>query len=81
MSVHVTDHALVRFLERAGGLDVESLRASLGASLARAGKAAKAIGADEFTVKVDGLLYVIERGVVVTILEAGSIVRYGARRR
>jgi hypothetical protein len=81
MIVNVSDHALVRFLERAGGLDVESLRASLGASLSRAGKAAKAIGAGEFAVKADGLVYVIERGVVVTVLSDHMRVRYGARRR
>lgn len=81
MIVHVTDHALVRFLERAGGLDIEALRTSLGASLARAGRAAKAIGAGEFAVKADGLVYVIERGVVVTVLSDHIRVRYGAPRR
>jgi hypothetical protein len=81
MIVNVSDHALVRFLERAGGLDVEGLRASLGASLSRAGAAAKAIGAGEFAVKADGLVYVIERGVVVTVLSGAMRVRYGARRR
>ena len=55
MNVNVSDHALVRFLERAGGLDIEGLRSSLGASLSRAGRAAKAIGAGEFAVKADGL--------------------------
>jgi hypothetical protein len=48
---------------------------------ARAGRAAKAIGAGEFAVKADGLVYVIERGVVVTILSDHMRVRYGARRR
>jgi len=81
MIVAVSDHALVRFLERAGGLDVEGLRAALGASLSRAGRAAKAIGAGEFAVKADGLVYVIERGVVVTVLSDAMRVRYGMRRR
>ena len=79
--MHVTDHALVRFLERAGGLDVEGLRASLGASLSRATKAAKAIGADEFSVKADGLIYIVDRGVVVTVLSGEMRARYGAPRR
>ena len=81
MIVNVSDHALVRFLERAGGLDVESLRALLGASLSRAGRTAKAIGAGEFAVVADGLVYVIERGVVVTVLSDHMRVRYRARRR
>ena len=38
----ITDHALLRFLERAGGLDVEGLRLTLGSSLTRAHSAARA---------------------------------------
>jgi hypothetical protein len=34
MSIGVSDHALLRFLERAGGLDIEELRATAGNSLA-----------------------------------------------
>jgi hypothetical protein len=64
----VSDHALVRFLERAGGLDVEALRARLTASLARAADAAAALGVAEFTVKADGLAYLVSAGVVVTVM-------------
>lgn len=35
-NVRVSDHALLRFIERAGGLDVESVRAALQGSLKRA---------------------------------------------
>jgi hypothetical protein len=64
----VSDHALVRFLERAGGLDVEALRARLTASLARAADAAAALGVAEVTVKADGLAYLVSAGVVVTVM-------------
>ncbi|MGD0640275.1 MAG: hypothetical protein ABSC22_05960 [Roseiarcus sp.] len=68
MILSVSDHALVRFLERAGGLDVEALRARLTASLARAADAAAALGVAEFTVKADGLAYLVSAGVVVTVM-------------
>ena len=68
MIVNVSDHALVRFLERAGGLDVEGLRERLTISLARAGAAATALGAGDFTVKADGLAYLVCGGIVVTVL-------------
>ncbi|MCU0882058.1 MAG: hypothetical protein MUF14_05250 [Hyphomonadaceae bacterium] len=58
--VTVTDHALVRFLERAGGLDVEGLRAHLALSLEAATQAANAIGGgSEVKICVDGLAYVL----------------------
>lgn len=67
MSPRVSDHALVRFLDRAGGLDVEGLRARLSAGLARADEAARRLGAEAYTVKVDGLVFVVRAGVVVTV--------------
>ncbi len=73
--IRVTDHALVRFLERAGGLDVDALRAVLAASLERAATAAASIGARRCTVIVDGLRYVIEDGHLVTVLDASM--RFG----
>lgn len=71
MTVRVTDHALVRFLERAGGLDVEGLRASIAASLERAATAAALLGADEVDVHADGLVYVVRDGTVITITRDG----------
>lgn len=60
--VRVSDHALVRFLERAGGLDVEGLRAHLAASLEAAAAAAGRVGAGARSVRVcvDGLAYTLE---------------------
>lgn len=67
--VRVSDHALLRFLERAGGLDIETLRAAMEVSLSRAIKAAKTIKARECVIRADGLSYVVRDQVVVTILQ------------
>lgn len=72
MSFGVSDHALLRFLERAGGLDIEELRARLANSLARAHDAAISIGADNYLIKADGLLYVVRGETVATVLEERS---------
>lgn len=66
--LRVSDHALLRFLDRAGELDVEELRARLEESLGRAGKAAASICAEDYLIQADGLTYVVREAVVVTIL-------------
>lgn len=68
----VSDHALLRFLERAGGLAVEQLRQTLESSLDRAGRAAAQIEASEYLVVVDELTFVVRSGTVTTILPEGS---------
>jgi len=65
----VSDHALLRFLERAGGLDVEDLRGRLANSLARAHGAAQSVGAGNYIIKADGLVYVVRGETVTTVLE------------
>ncbi len=81
MILSVSDHALVRFLERAGALDVEGLRATLTLSLARAADAAESLGLAEFTVKADGLSYLVSRGIVITVMpDDASPFRRVARR-
>jgi hypothetical protein len=74
----VSDHALLRFLERAGGLAVEQLRQTLESSLDRAGRAAAQIEASEYLVVVDDLTFVVRSGTVTTILPEGTP---GARAR
>lgn len=73
MGVHakigVSDHALLRFLERAGGLAIEELRAQLNASLARAHEAARTLGDADYLIRSDGLLYVVRGDTVTTVLE------------
>lgn len=64
----VTDHALVRFLERAGGIDVEGLRASLSQSLSRVHEAVEQTGGGNYLVSTDTLSFVVRKGHLTTIL-------------
>ncbi len=66
--IQVSDHALLRFLERAGGLNPEPVRALLAASLSRAAQAAQAMRAGRYTILADGLAYLVVDGIVVTIM-------------
>ena len=66
---HITDHALVRFLERAGGLDIEELRSELSTSLARAYAAARSVSESDFLIRADGLVYVVRGQNVVSIID------------
>ncbi|WP_315742793.1 MULTISPECIES: hypothetical protein [unclassified Bradyrhizobium] len=64
----VCDHALLRFIERVGGLDVEALRKSLEGSLNRCDLAAAKLHAEEMVIIADGLKYIVVKNVVVTVL-------------
>lgn len=64
----ISDHVLLRLLERSGGLDLEALREGLQAELARAYEAARAMGDADFLIRKDGLSFVVRGEVVVTVL-------------
>ena len=72
----VTDHALIRFLERSEGIDMEAVRASVADALARAHEAASSIGVANYLVLVDELCFIVRGCKVITILQQPS-----ARRR
>lgn len=65
----VSDHALVRFLERVGGMDVESVRQSLQIGLARSAAAARTMGKADFVIKMEGHLFVVRDDMVTTVLD------------
>lgn len=65
----MTDRALLRFLERAGALDVEQIRGLIANSLERGRRAAERAGVADFKIVVDGLCYVVEKGCLVTVNE------------
>lgn len=67
--LHVSDHALLRILERAGGVDIEALRRSVAQSLGRAVAAAEAIEQNEYKIVAGGLVYIIANQCVVTVHE------------
>lgn len=62
----ISDHAMLRFLERAGGLDIETIRLQLSRSLTRAKEAATNIGGGDYTIKAGGLIYIVVNNRVVT---------------
>lgn len=64
----VTDHAILRFLERAHGLPVEAMRADLSTRLNRAFLAAEKLGELQMHVVVDGLRFVVRDGKVTTVM-------------
>jgi hypothetical protein len=68
MVIRVSDHALLRHLERVGYVDVEGLRAALVEQLARGVGTARQIGADHYVVRFSDAGYVVKNGVVVTVL-------------
>lgn len=61
--VHVSDHALLRYLERALDLDVEWYRRNLGRRLDQV-MLEGATG-----LRIDGLQFRIQEGVVVTVVK------------
>lgn len=65
--VHVSNHALFRWIERTGVVDVEALRTMLESALERAVLANMALGDGECIVLSGGLVYVVKEGVVVTV--------------
>lgn len=67
--IGISDHALVRWLDRTGAMDVEQLRQRLAASLQRACDKAGELDATEFVILADGLVYVVKSDVVVTVLD------------
>lgn len=79
--IRVTDHAMVRFLQRSGAADVEQLRATIAAGLERGRLAAERIGLADYVIVADGLKFVVETGVVVTVLDPGMRARRRGRRR
>lgn len=66
--LRISDHAMLRFLGRAAGFDVDRKREELGAALQRAAHAAATIGVETYLVTVDGFCFVVRKSVVTTML-------------
>lgn len=65
----ISDHALIRWIERTGMADLEPVRSALRDSLARAAGAAGQLGSGEYLILADGLVYVVRNKVLVTVIE------------
>ena len=67
--VQVSDHAVLRYLERAGGFEIEALRQAI------AGRVARTVLPGAHSVVIDGLRYLVRKGpdgvVVVTVVPLG----------
>ena len=63
--VGISDHAVVRYLERKTGLDVETLKKEIVPQKVR--QLMNSCGGGTFKVKVDGVVYVVTDNVLVTI--------------
>lgn len=71
--LQVSDHALLRFMERGADIDVEALRDNLRLSLQHLHDAATSIAAREYLIKADGLLFVVRGDVVTTTLASKDV--------
>lgn len=77
----ITDHALVRFLDRTGAAEIEKLRLMLAHSLERARLGAERAGVADYVITADGLRYVVRDDALVTVLEADRAPGRRRRRR
>ena len=67
--VRVSNHALFRWLERSGVIEVERLRALLSMALDKAYQAGAAMHQGEFLILAGGMVFVIREGTVITCVE------------
>lgn len=77
-ALRVSDHAVFRWLQRSGTVDVEQVRAMLAGALDRAFQVGAAMDVDEFIVISGGMVFLIRDRVVVTVTEEDS--RHGHAR-
>lgn len=77
--IHVTDHAVLQWLERTGLIDVNALRAGIQAKLARSHLAASTLGVDNYLIVADGVVYVVRDNTVTTVVNDEG--RFGHARR
>ncbi|WP_425087013.1 hypothetical protein [Stappia sp.] len=69
MPPRVSDHAVLRYIERIYGLDVDAVRRHI------ADEVASAAAAGAITARIRGASYVIRDGVVVTIINGRQMAR------
>lgn len=70
MTVHVSDHAVLRYLERCCDVDVEAIRQTIGRGCARGVEAGAPV------VRFGGARFLIRNRTVVTVIEGHKIVSH-----
>lgn len=73
--IRVTDHALLRHLERVEGIDVDAIRVKIAAKVDTTAAHVGVTG-----VLVDGFRYVLDQGRVVTVMKKRHIDVHAAGR-
>ncbi len=63
----VSDHALLRFIERVHGVDIEAIRSSIMSS-----RIVEAIKLGATSVTVDGVKMIVRDGVIITVVRKGA---------
>ena len=66
-AIGVTDHAMVRWIERTGLADFAPIREALAESLSTSAEAARQIGVSNYLILADGMVFVVKDGTVVTV--------------
>lgn len=67
-TIHITDHAVLRYIEHIQGVDIEALRMQLHGMATRAAQAAETIGGGNYIIKAEGVrLRVVGRNVVTVL--------------
>lgn len=68
MGLLITDHALVRWMERTGAADVAAMKLALAKSLGGVAQAADRLAISQFLILADGLVYLVRDGALVTVM-------------
>jgi hypothetical protein len=66
--IRVSDHALLRYLERYVGLDIEAVRIDLESAFARAHGASMSLGVADYAIRSDGHTFIVRDGTVTTVI-------------
>ena len=66
-NLHITDHAVIRYLERVRGVDIDAVRREISTKTALIQDYPGATG-----ILVDGFRYVIANGAILTIHDIGK---------
>ena len=85
MALSVSDHALLRFLERGLGIDVEGIREGLLEAATPAHDAVASIGGGDHLIRIDGLVLLVRDSTLITVVSrcsrAGEAALLGRRQR
>lgn len=68
MILHITDHAVLRYLERVHGVDIGAVRERIGAAVDTAAGAAERLGVARYAVKRPEASYIVLNRTVVTVI-------------